>query len=267
MLPAGALGNALCSLNAGVWRPCIYMEARVPYDSGKGVTASLRQGKVKVSDNYAYECASLIASPSYELLKEATSLCWKRERYVEAIDDSHDIVAFWMTFMNTVAAESLGQGGIYRATKGQTSKCTCSVRDTLPMSTRRLSNTIGQVQAQYVLGNRNRIHSLIGSGQRPYTHITSPIRRLVDLINRIVLDGVLGWSSLSADATEFASAWLEKVEFLNTWSIQARRLQSDAKLLHQASLGLLGDVLYGYPLQRLANSYGYLVHFPNLDMP
>ena len=52
---------------------------------------------------------------------------------------------------------------------------------------------------------------------RPYIHITSPIRRLVDLLNQIILLNKYNLiTKISSNAIEFLSNWMGNLNYINT---------------------------------------------------
>jgi hypothetical protein len=67
---------------------------------------------------------------------------------------------------------------------------------------------------------------------KSYIHITSPIRRLVDLLNQIVLfDRLKLVKSISAEANTFLSTWISELDYVNTSMRSIRKVQTDCALL------------------------------------
>ena len=59
-----------------------------------------------------------------------------------------------------------------------------------------------------------------------YTHITSPIRRIVDILNMIKLIGTLN------NANDFYNKWITRIDYINETNRNIKKLQSQCELLH-----------------------------------
>lgn len=69
-------------------------------------------------------------------------------------------------------------------------------------------------------------------GLDAYVHITSPIRRLVDLLNQIILCKSVGIvTSLSVGAETFVMEWLSEMDYINSTMKSIRKVQIDCELL------------------------------------
>ena len=64
-----------------------------------------------------------------------------------------------------------------------------------------------------------------------YLHITSPIRRLVDLLNMIQIQENMGLNGLSNHAKEFYEEWTNKIEYINTTMRSIRKVQNECSLI------------------------------------
>lgn len=65
----------------------------------------------------------------------------------------------------------------------------------------------------------------------PYVHITSPIRRIIDILNQIKLQEVLNIYKSEA-ASKFYNEWSEKLEYINKVNKKIKKVQNDCALLH-----------------------------------
>jgi hypothetical protein len=88
-----------------------------------------------------------------------------------------------------------------------------------------LQNSIGE----YCSADAIKPHELIGKGLDSYVHITSPIRRIVDIIN--MLEMQYGTVITSKKAEEFIISWLKQINLINIKTKAIRRLQNDVQLL------------------------------------
>ena len=62
---------------------------------------------------------------------------------------------------------------------------------------------------------------------KSYIHITSPIRRLVDLLNQMSMMQHLGNTELSIEASAFLLKWIQKIEYINTSTKNTRKVQTE----------------------------------------
>jgi exoribonuclease R len=104
-----------------------------------------------------------------------------------------------------------------------------------------------------------------------YVHITSPIRRLVDLLNIMQLQDNLGIIKLSPSAKEFYTKWISELDYINVTMRAIRRVQADCNML---------DLCYNNPevveksydgycfdkLDRNDGLYQFIVYLPELRL-
>ena len=230
MLPT-ILSDTLCSLQQGQHRFAFVMDIIVDKDGNIDENnLEYKNVLINVKKNYAYEDPIMIAKDkSYQELFNLTSLLDKN------VSDSHDIVAFWMVFMNKQLGLKMMEKkiGIYRSVnyinsnlKNQENNAKLDV-DTVRVI-QSWNNTIGQ----YVEFNENKSieHELMNS--KAYIHITSPIRRLVDLLNQMILfkhDNLI--KKFSSESIEFLNKWILELDYLNTSMRSIRKIQTDCAIL------------------------------------
>lgn len=234
MLPPN-LSESLCSLHAG--RPRVAIVLTLTLDSnGAIVDRKFSSGAVTVSANYSYEDPDLLRSDTYATMLEATKLANNCAHLVERVDDSHDVVAYWMIAFNQETARVLdGKGtGIFRCSNQPPQRANVCTRDDLPERTRALLRHWGtKCGGSYVSWADRREHKGIGRGDTLYAQSSSPIRRMCDLVNLIVLKDSLGIGITSAAARSVARSWVGQLTELNRASKAAARLQSECELLSQ----------------------------------
>ena len=85
-------------------------------------------------------------------------------------------------------------------------------------------------------------------GWAPYIHITSPIRRVVDIFNLYQLQRILGLLSPSKDIMEIYLKWRKNIDVINNAGKRIRKLQSQCQLLSAFNNNpdLLKQVYIGY---------------------
>lgn len=219
MLP-DLLSERLCSLQAGKNRVVFVMSVKYDIHSGKQLSApTFSNALINVSKNYSYDDPQLERNKIYDKLRNITGHT-----------DSHDVVAWWMIKMNEECARELAEKGtgIFR-TQSSTNPTTEPVpADSLPEAVQRWMKTDGESSAAKY-SNTSSTHA--GLGLRHYSHITSPIRRISDIINQtLFMRDVLG-KSISSGACAFIMKWMDKLVFMNESTRNIRRVQMDCELL------------------------------------
>ena len=104
-----------------------------------------------------------------------------------------------------------------------------------------------------------------------YIHITSPIRRLVDLLNIIRFQQNNNMTQLSENASTFYDKWLNELEYINTTMRSIRKVQTDCDLLTLCSLnpGILETEYDGYLFDNISRNdglYQFIVYLPDLNL-
>jgi exoribonuclease R len=104
-----------------------------------------------------------------------------------------------------------------------------------------------------------------------YIHITSPIRRLVDLLNIMNLQDKLDICKYSEKSKIFYNKWGESLEYINTTMRAIRKVQNDCSLLNMFAdkQQLLEKEYDGFIFESIERNDGlfqYLVYLPQLNM-
>jgi hypothetical protein len=104
-----------------------------------------------------------------------------------------------------------------------------------------------------------------------YIHITSPIRRLVDLLNMIKFQQVLQITTLSEKSGVFYQKWVNDLEFINLTMRSIRKVQCDCTLLDLCSNNpaVMDKEYNGYLFDKICRNDGlfqYVVFLPELKL-
>ena len=231
MLPS-SLSDGSCSLKQGEVRFAFMMTVAFDLSGNIVEEPSFKNVAIRVQKNYAYEEPALKKSPSYRILLQLTKLIGAN------IGDSHDVVAFWMIYMNHHAANSLScfGVGIFRGTVESLKSEKANKEIVFSDDVMRVINSWNKDNAGSYAAYSNTVSSHSGLGLTAYTHITSPIRRIVDLLNQMLFfkhSGLI--DSFSEGAQLFLDKWIGSLEHVNTTVKQIRRVQMDCELLQRCS--------------------------------
>ena len=113
---------------------------------------------------------------------------------------SRELIQFWMIYVNKYCSDymMLHKIGIFRSIK---SHIAC--------------------ESKYYIYDGNE------SQENNYTHMTSPIRRIVDLLNQIMIKPII-----SNNAKNFLGKWMNKIDYINSASKAIMKIQNECALLH-----------------------------------
>jgi len=144
-----------------------------------------------VNNNYAYNDPSLLNNNDYKKIMEFYKY-----------KSSRDIVAQLMITINTKCAEymKIHKNGIYKILQNDNEK---------------INNS------SYELYNDT----------CNYVHISSPIRRLVDILNMYQISINENLFQFGDNAASFYNKWIDQIEYINTCARNIRKVQSNCKIL------------------------------------
>ena len=280
MLPP-ILSDNYCSLLQNKLRFAFTLD--IPMDINGVVddaNVKLVNTSIRVFKNYAYGESKLLKEPVY------TTLMRLSKNNNPAIQTSHDLVEHVMVCMNTLTAKTMLQNecGIFRKMAFERAPALdTTLLPTANLETIRVLNSWNNVVGGYVNYSMQEdiSHHLLhanGSGayttnnNQHYVHITSPIRRLVDLLNQIILSSAVNMiASVSADAKRFLEKWLSNMETINKKMKTVRKLQHECDLLYKCTTDdtVCSETHTGYIVDTRdgTNSiYKYTVYLPGLKL-
>jgi len=224
MLPP-LLSDSLCSLEQGHDRFAFMMSIKYDMTTKQQVGEPVYKNVlIRINKNYDYEdTKGLGINPAYKVLRElATTM---QSSTVDV--DSHEVVSFWMIKMNSECAKHLSERGkgVFRGTseaskseasKSEASKSEASKNEAIP---RYLFEKCAITYEKEAIP-----HPQLGLDA--YVHITSPIRRLVDILNQILFQ-----KDVSTGCQTFFDKWFDQLDQINRATKDIRRVQMDCDLL------------------------------------
>lgn len=231
MLPT-ILSDTLCSLQKDQDRFGFVMDVVVDA-SGKLLleSATFAAAIVRVCKNYVYEDPKMLETDdTYKTIATATM------KLDSSMKDSHDVVAYWMIAINRICGDYMAshQFGVFRSAKYINKNKASTLDDTISIDARRVISMWNNVSGQYMMFNELTEHGHEVMNLKSYVHISSPIRRLVDLLNQmLILKKMNLVVSMSHDAEVFLESWLSQLEYVNTSMRSIRKVQTDCELVHR----------------------------------
>ena len=246
MLPP-LLSDNLCSLKQGEDRFAFMMSVKYDMQTLSQIGEPIfKNALIHVSKNYDYEDPKLEKNPAYKVLKTLAKT-----------DDSHDVVAFWMIQMNVLAAEHLRNRGkgIFRTSEGEN-----ILKKPMFKGGSQALGCLGELVLPAAYSNVCAPHSQLGVDA--YVHITSPIRRLVDILNQILFQ-----SNVSELCQAFLNKWTRQLDLVNHATKEIRKAQMDCELLVLAEKNKLSEfsgILFDQNLVK--GQYEYAVYIEKLKL-
>jgi len=280
MLPT-LLSDCLCSLQQNKTRIAFALDLVVDMrEGGTIICHDFRNCLIRVYKNYTYEQSELLKDANYLTLMNVGKHLTKQFKYLNGIKNSHDIVSYFMIMMNFFSATELLQSGngIFRAStlkdKISVNELVGNIDSSLPEDVQRFIVIWNSSAGQYIdltkVSNASDLrHELMSLDT--YIHITSPIRRLVDLLNMIQFQKNKNMVTLSDKAHEFYNKWLDELDYINVTMRAIRRVQCDCSLLSECINNpvILDKVYDGYCFDKLVRTdglYQYIVYLPELKL-
>lgn len=265
MIPT-SLSECLCSLKQQNLRFAFCVDFIINDD--EIVDVSYKNTLIKVNKNFVYEESKLLNDNDYKLLKENVIKLSKKYKYIQHCCTSYDVVAYFMVLMNCYCSKEMikDKNGIYRSVI-LTKKS--SLPTHLPDDVVKFLKVWNSSSGQYILHSDEMKHEILNMDN--YIHMTSPIRRLVDLLNMIRFQKNLDMIQLSNSAYEFYDKWIAKLSYINVTMRAIRKIQCDCNLLHYYTTNeeVLEQNYEGFLFDKLKRNdglYQYIVYLPKLKM-
>jgi hypothetical protein len=267
MLPT-ILSDCLCSLQEKVVRVAFAIDVFIK--EGEILELKYSNCLIKVYKNYCYEEPKLLADSRYHVILDAVRKLSIKNSYIDRIRHSHDVVCYLMILMNYHCAKELIQfkTGIFRST---IIKKEVDIPTHIPEETAKFIKIWNSASGQYIDGSEivNTRHELLDMDA--YIHITSPIRRLVDLLNMIKFQQVKNVAQLSENSCIFYEKWIHDLEFINLTMRSIRKVQCDCSLLDLCNNNpeMLEKEYEGYLFDKISRNDGlfqFIVFLPELKL-
>ena len=261
MMPL-SLSNCLCSLCEDVVRLAFAIDLTIVNNEIVGY--KFENTYIRVYKNHEYESKHLKKDKNYIMMFEVVNKMSKVYKYINVIKGSHDLVAYIMILMNYYTAHELikHNTGIYRSV--QFNKKTDAI-DTLPDNVNNFLKIWNSSSGQYDLYDDKKEHSMLEI--ESYIHCTSPIRRLVDLLNMAKLQNNLLLHTYSDIFEAFYDKWTSKLDYINTTMRAIRKIQNDCSLLEMCTNNpdICSQEHDGYIFDKIIRNDGLFQYMVYLD--
>ena len=263
------LSDSLCSLQENELRIALSMDIYFDKDGNQLKTREIEYKNVviKTRKNFVYEEKKLLKNSNYKEMMNLTKLL------KPDILDSHELVEYWMIRMNTETGNHLAQNksGIFRKATYK-NDTTLDLDKAFDKNTSNFIKSWNNTDCKYVRYEEDVVirHDMMSVSS--YVHITSPIRRIVDLLNQIIImQTKLLVKMISSNAKTFLMKWLDQLDALNENMKSIRKVQTDCQLLFQCNNNkdwfdkTHSAILFG-KTERNDGYYSYTVYISELNV-
>tara|TARA_R110002074_G_scaffold60607_1_gene146875 strand:+ start:74 stop:1777 length:1704 start_codon:yes stop_codon:yes gene_type:complete len=267
MLPT-ILSDALCSLLENRQRFAFTLDLVISKDNWLIESSSFKNTCIRVRKNLRYDTDEQRGDKMFKKALDYVKKMNQKKSYIDNIVNCHDLIAYLMILMNHISATYLKENktGIFRSAKFNKEFI---VPDTAPPEIQKFLKMYNSFGGQYVKYEQVESHDMLKLDA--YVHITSPIRRLVDLLNILAIQESLGIMKLDDERLIFYEKWITSVDYINQTMRKIRKVQNDCNLLCMCytDIDLLEKIHTGFIFEKIKKKedlYQYMVYFPELKM-
>ena len=263
MIPS-QLSNCLCSLCEKVVRIAFTLDISIV--NNKIVSYKFENSYIRVYKNHVYESNELKKDKNHMVMFGVVDKLCSKYKYITKIKTSYDMVSYLMILMNYYTALEMIKynNGIYRSVKYNHN---IEKNPSLPENVNNFLKIWNSSCGQYDLYDERKCHEMLEL--ESYIHCTSPIRRLVDLLNMGRLQKDLLLVNYSEDFEKFNKYWCDNIEYINTTMRAIRKLQNDCNLLDMCNNNpeICAKEHEGYTFDKMVRNdglYQYIVYLVDL---
>ena len=277
------LSECLCSLQEQQNRFALALDLIVDSD-GNIISHCFKNVLICISKNYIYENDDLINMNDYKLMYKLIEKMNKIHSYSIILKSSNDVVAYLMILMNYYSALSFQKysNGIYRTNSFKE----CNDHNTKLKNSEQFELLDSEIQhfmkiwnsnaGQYVSHRQFEENNKIYRGHQmldleAYVHITSPIRRIVDLLNIIMLQQNELSCTFNDKCSVFLEKWHNDIEYINICMRAIRKVQTQCTLLESCvnNPKIQNTIYTGYVFDKFERNDGmvqYMVYIDSLKL-
>jgi hypothetical protein len=220
-----------------------------------------------VQKNYVYEDTELLKRKDYNQLLMLAS---KKDNDVLT---SHEVIAHWMKQYNISTGLSMYDNkiGIFRSVK-YVENIKRDLKDDFSKNTLMVIKNWNNVSGNYLKYNEDMEMRHDVLDLKAYIHMTSPIRRLVDLLNQILfLNKMKLITGNSENANIFLNKWLTELDYINKSMRSIKKIQNECNLLNLCFVqpDILNAQYLGVVFDKIKKSdgtYNYMVFLEKINV-
>ena len=201
------------------------MTLRFDYDY-KDISKSLN--RIKLNKNSVIFLTSSIGMLGHCKNTRNIDKLSENYKYTTKIRNSREMVSYLMILMNYYTASTMIKfnNGIYRSVLFNKNP---KKNPDFPEDVNNFLKIWNSSCGQYDIYDKKKCHNMLDI--ESYIHCTSPIRRLVDILNMARLQKNLQLVNYGGCFENFDKYWISRLDYINTTMRSIRKIQSDCSLL------------------------------------
>lgn len=269
MLPT-ILSDGICSLVENRKRFALTMDITLDKNTNEMIDFEILNTCITVKKNLRYDTEEMEKYKDYHKILNVIKMMNTKFKYVENINSCHDLIAYLMIIMNYKCAQTFVEHkkGLFRGAELNRKFVVPSNASTGIQKFLKMWNSFGGV---YMMFPNLKSHDMLDLDA--YIHITSPIRRLPDLLNIIQIMDALDLIKMSEKSKEFYTSWTNEknIDYINQTIRSIRKVQNNCSLLNMLTLDndLINKTFNGYMFEKIHRNDGlfqYMVYIEELKM-
>ena len=226
------LNNFLFSLKENNIRIAFTMDIHIKDNSI--INISFKNTIIKIFKNFAYEEKSLLEYEGYKNCFKTVLGLSKNYKYIDKIKNSNNLITYLSILMNYECSKKMYnfKNTIFRSSELKDNLIHPNNLN-LPHKISNFLKIYNSSNTVYTL-NKYSTHELLDNIDS-YLHITSPIRKIVDLLNMINIQKHLNLINFSEETYNFHNDWINKIDYINETMKSIKKIQTDCFLLDLCS--------------------------------
>ena len=260
MLPS-ILSECLCSLKEGQNKLCFVLDITI--EDNDNIHHELNICNAKISKNHIYK----------DVLNDNDIPYYSKIKSFFKTNSNMEVVHKSMMYMNHFMSKFLlkHETGIF---KNLNQEEVSDIPESLPSNVSQFIQTMRNNASSYVLHDKQEYKSLQNPKYSSYLQTTSPIRRLVDLLNNICIMNVQTCFKYDSNVSNiFYNSWINRLDYINISSRAIRKIQYKCQILNQHEINKTKNPnksYRGYVFDRYEktqdNKYQYMVYVPEIKL-
>ena len=190
---------------------------------------------IHIHKNYVYNESPLLNNKHYKLLNAVVKKMDNLEN-INAFDceniDSRKIIEYLMVVINNYCAKQLFMPSTPTSSNG--------IFKIYTPNTNTLTHILNNIENPFISKINKKMNSqLVDSSYcflngitQPYLNITSPMRKITDVINLCIFQKLVMLVSLSETFQTFYSFWINNLNYINSYVKHSKKIQNKCQLLH-----------------------------------
>jgi len=259
MIPT-ILSSSLCTLKKNETRIAYAMDIIFENDD---ISIEIKNVIINTNDNFIYDHKELDTNIYYKESMSYVKRLHNKQAFSYNLNTSSDFVSYLMMFMNYECSKMFveNKNGIFRTSTLN------STNENIPQELQSFIQILHSSAGIYTT-KLFEPHELMKFDS--YIHITSPLRRLVDLLNSIILMKNNNIYDVSDNGNKFYEKYINKLDYINTTSRIIRKLQYNCQLLQMFYNDNNENKTFdGYIFDKIIRNYNlyvYSVYIPSIRM-